>query len=306
MSSSNLVKAYRTITEDKKPRVIDSNQKILKILEQQAKQQTVPVQQQQVFMPDSENQFVDGLDAESLEALTGDFESFGSDVYIEEGDSNVIKAPGMLREDVAAAMVDIDQLRQQRIMETESDIALMKQQAQKEIEDQHARAYEEGKSKGYEDGMRAAREEAKMMREALEEEKRQIEKQYEAKISELEPQFIKTITGVYEQIFKIDLADEQILVLNAVRNVMQRVEGAKSYIVHVSREDYDFVSDNKQQLIEANKGSDADIELVEDITMKKGECMVETANGIFDCSIDVQLQAIKKKLVLLAYDGREN
>ena len=304
--SRNLVKAYRTIQDDKKPRVIDSNQRIMQILESQAKVYAENAKNvEAAFGEPKPSEFVGGLDAQSLEALTGDFESFGDDVYLEEGDTNVIKAPAMSKEDVAAAMEDIDQLRQQRIMETESDIALMKQQAQKEIEDQHARAYEEGRAKGYEDGMRAAREESQMMREALDEEKRRIEKQYEAKLNELEPQFIKTLTGIYEQIFKIDLSDEKVLVLNAVRNVMQRVEGANSYIIHVSREDYDFVSENKQQLIEANKGSDANIELVEDITMKSGDCMVETANGIFDCSIDVQLQSIRKKLMLLAYDGRE-
>ncbi len=48
---------------------------------------------------------------------------------------------------------------------------------------------------------------------------------------------------------------------------------------------------------------DVIIDVVEDLTMKSGDALIETANGIFDCGVETQLTAIKKKLMLLAYNG---
>ena len=75
-------------------------------------------------------------------------------------------------------------------------------------------------------------------------------------------------------------------------------------MIHVSKEDYRFVYDHKKELADASMSADAVIDVVEDLTMKSGDCFIETANGIFDCGVETQLTALKKKLMLLAYDGR--
>ena len=46
------------------------------------------------------------------------------------------------------------------------------------------------------------------------------------------------------------------------------------------------------------------MEIIEDMTLKKNECMVETDGGIYDCSLDGQLEALRKELLLLSYDGQ--
>ena len=56
---------------------------------------------------------------------------------------------------------------------------------------------------------------------------------------------------------------------------------------------------------EQNKWFFSIVDIVEDMTMRQGDCMIETANGIFDCGIDTQLSAIKKRLTLLSYEGRD-
>ena len=46
---------------------------------------------------------------------------------------------------------------------------------------------------------------------------------------------------------------------------------------------------------------DANIDIVEDITMKTGDCMIETPGGIYDCGLGTQLGTLKNKLELLSY-----
>ena len=45
------------------------------------------------------------------------------------------------------------------------------------------------------------------------------------------------------------------------------------------------------------------LEFVEDRTLGKNECLIETPDGIYDCSLSVQLSELKRKLLLLSYSG---
>ena len=44
------------------------------------------------------------------------------------------------------------------------------------------------------------------------------------------------------------------------------------------------------------------IEIVEDNTLSKNECLIETENGVFDCGLGTQLAELKQKLMLLSYE----
>ena len=41
----------------------------------------------------------------------------------------------------------------------------------------------------------------------------------------------------------------------------------------------------------------------EDATLEKNECMIETGNGVFDCSLGTQLEALNEELRLLSYEA---
>ena len=47
------------------------------------------------------------------------------------------------------------------------------------------------------------------------------------------------------------------------------------------------------------------MELVEDMTLSRSQCFIETENGIYDCSLDTQLSELKRKLKLLSYERNE-
>ena len=308
--SRNLVKSYYTTKESSAPRVIDSNAVIEQLLEQMKNSYDsdngaggaggfealdLDVYEEQ------EGEYSEGLDAEMLNGLIGD----NSEENTEGNVSGLIKAKeveaGPTEEEMRA---EVEALRHRLIEETLADIAAMKDQAVEEIARDKAAAMEEARSAGYQDGINRAYAELENDRQQFENEKQRYEQEYADMLFELEPKFVRYITNIYEKVFQVDLTEERDIVVNLLRTAMQKVEGSKNYMIHVSKEDYRFVYDRKKELADAAMAEDAIIDVVEDLTMKSGDCFIETSNGIFDCGIETQLTALKKKLMLLAYDGR--
>ena len=60
----------------------------------------------------------------------------------------------------------------------------------------------------------------------------------------------------------------------------------------------------KEALLEAGGVVNAHFDIVEDLTLKKNECLIETESGIFDCSLGIELKELKKQLLLLSYEGK--
>lgn len=188
------------------------------------------------------------------------------------------------------------------IAQAQAEIRQMQETAQAEINAARAQAIEsgreEGRAQGYRDGAAAADAE-------LAEARRQMEDTYNGMIRELEPEFVKQLTGIYEHIFRVELGEYQNLVLRLLEGCMQKIESSSNYIIHVGPEDYPFVSMQKKVLMEVMGNKNAALEVVEDATMKKNECMIEADGGIYDCSLDMQLAALRRELLLLSYEGVE-
>ena len=311
--SKNLVKSYYVTKETSSPRVIDGNITVEQSLERikYIFPDGVPNVQDQEFMSGdgTEGEFSEAsfseLDAEMVKGLVDDMDEEapnGNEAPV----SNVIKA-GQPQEAIPSeeeVRAEVEGLRHRLVEETLADIAVMKNQAAEEVARDKAIALEAAKNQGYQEGRDAGYAELEEARQKFEEEKSKHDEEYAELLFELEPKFVRYITNIYEKVFQVDLSEEKNIVVNLLRNAMQKVEGSKNYIIHVSKEDYKFVYERKKELADAAMAEDVTIDVIEDLTMKSGDALIETANGIFDCGVETQLTAIKKKLMLLAYDGR--
>ena len=309
--SKNLVKSYFATKESSTPRVIDGNITVEQSLERikYIFPDGVPAQNENQGLDeaaelDAEPAVFSELDAEMVKGLVDDNEPEG-EADNEVAQSNVIKANPAKEEIPSEAQVraEVEELKHRLVEEALADIAVMKNQAAEEVARDKAIALEAAKSEGYQEGRNTGYMELEEERRILEEDKRKHEEEYSELLFELEPKFVRYITNIYEKVFQVDLSEEKNIVVNLLRNAMQKVEGSKNYIVHVSKEDYKFVYERKKELADAAMAEDVIIDVVEDLTMKSGDALIETANGIFDCGVETQLTAIKKKLMLLAYNG---
>ena len=88
-----------------------------------------------------------------------------------------------------------------------------------------------------------------------------------------------------------------------IANTIRKTEGAKEFLVHISKMDYEKVMEQKEKLMEMLPSQGITVELIEDSTLHENECMIEGSSGIYDCGIGTQLEELTRKLRLLSYEG---
>lgn len=131
---------------------------------------------------------------------------------------------------------------------------------------------------------------------------RSIDDLYDSIVSETEPKLVDTITSVYEHIFNVDLQNYREILLFLITKTIRNNNSGHDFLVHVSKEDYPFVSMHKKELA-AIVSVNSSFELTEDMSLGKNECKIETDLGIFDCGLSTQLEELSRKLKLLSYES---
>ncbi len=230
-------------------------------------------------------EFVSGIAGEELDAL------------FDDGTGNVIKA-GEAEASLEAAEAEAERI----VAEARAQALEIETQARHDAEVQKTSAAEEGMKQGYDEGYARGMAEADGLKQELADRRRQLEAEFDALLEDLEPRFIETITDVYSHIFGVDLSDNRDILVHLIDATLRKVESSKTFIVHVSTEDYPYVNMQKQTLMEGAAAGRGLIEIIEDIALAKGDCLIETDGGIFDCGLGTQLEELTKKLRLLSYE----
>lgn len=275
MLSKNLIKANQFILKEKDPMVLDSNELFAKKVE---------IYQKSEF---SEG-FSSGLGAPVIDP-----------VYLEENPELDLEQV----EVVPTAPIYDGPTPEELIAKAQEEIEQLHAEADKAISFLKKRSMEEGWEEGYQEGRIEAMRELEEQKLKWKEQEAVLDREFQKRVDALEVQFIETITGIYEEIFKVELSSYKPILLNAISNTIRSVEGIKDFIIHVSKEDYRDVLAAKSDLIDGMISKTVTAEIVEDITLKQNECVIETNNGIYDCSIGAQVEELKRRLRLLSYEN---
>ncbi|MGN0279650.1 MAG: FliH/SctL family protein [Lachnospiraceae bacterium] len=293
--SRNLYKSYWVAVDEDDKCIIDSNSRVSQRIEEweaiHQRQQAQNAEYDENGEEDAE--FVSGLGGEAIDALLADGEAG------EENRGGVIKATSV---DQGPDLEEIKAQAQEIIDSAQAEADEIKETARREIEAERRTAIEAGKQQGYNEGYQQGLSEADEMKQAVEAEKHKLEADYEQLVEELEPRFVDAITAVYNHIFNVDLSDNRDILVHLIDSTLRKVESSRTFIVHVSSEDYPYVNMQKQSLVEGAIAGRGIIEIIEDIALSKGACLIETDGGIFDCGIGTQLEELTKKLRVLSFE----
>ena len=304
---SNMIKRSFVKVEGTEKLVIDSNRKVDSIMEEIT---TAPFIQDPGTGSDEEGfaEFTEGLVADRVEMLVGE-QSEGEEANA-EAPSNVIGGEGSAAPSPDAARMAEETLASVRA-EADGIIAEANEQAQAIIADAEQNAVtvlenakNDGFNAGHDEGYNAGMQEVEAMKAEYQSMTEALENEYQKKMDELEPLFIDTLTGIYEHIFHVSFEDKKEVIFHLIQDAIKTVEGNEGFIIHVSKDDYGYVSMQKQELMSGVTGGN-DIEIVEDMTLKSNECFIETGGGIFDCSLETQLSGLKRELRLLSYESSD-
>ena len=298
---SNLVKSNYVVKKDEK-RVIDSNDLIASRL-QQLNELAVQMPEYDEEDPEESEGFRAGLNAEQLNMLLGD-NTVGRpdpDEYPEEAQDQDYENEGAQESqmnETSYADTGYDTGEYVAAAQEEAERILMS--ANEEAEAIRAAAREQGYSEGYEQGNSEGLKIAAQKERELKEKEGQLQEEYEKKLEEMEPLLVDTITDIFEHIFHVSLSSNREIMLNLLHDTVRNIEGGKNFIIHVSKNDFEYISERKDQLTEG-LGSTDTIEVIEDLTLRQAECFIESEGGIYDCGIGTELELLKKELMLLSY-----
>lgn len=280
---SNLYKAgFVHLGED--ARVIDMNAILEKRLKEEAERRSRQPEHELVAAQDG---FTEGLNAEKVDVLLEPDEEAASlqNASIQEQEQ--------LKQEIEEARNELASLQAQ--------IEQEKEQAQLEIDQMKAKAFEEANEQGYQEGYRKGLDSVQELQKQCEDERLQQEQEYQKKLEEMEPLMVDTLCDVYSHIFKVEAKEHKELVLKLLQDTLLKVDGTGSIIVHVAKEDYAYVQEQKGALLEEAGMQSGSVEIVSDAALARAQCMIETEGGVYDCSLDTELAELKRRLMLLAY-----
>lgn len=284
--SSNLLKSSWFVCKQEDTRVIDSNELIAQKLEKIA-----TVMQETPAVGSGLQGFSQGLSAEQVSALLEDGES-------SEGAGGLLKAQPVYE----------GPSPEELIAQAQAEIEQMKDQARQEAERIKQDAFEKGQREGYDAGYQAAMTEGQKQineeRAQLNQQEVRLAQEYDSMVQQLEPLLVDRITAIYEQVFGYGLKDYHEIVLHLLCTTLQNVESGRDFIIHVSRKDYPYVEEHRQEIMNYVGGGNSTMEIIEDFTLAEGECFIETGGGIFDCSLGTELEELGKELRLLSFEGK--
>ena len=262
--------------------IIDTNELALKRLE------ALMASMKKSENKDLSEGFVQGLNAETVEILLAD----------EEEEPAVIKAQARTAEEVIGdANSEAEAIIQNANARAESILADAKRQAQQAL----IQAVEEGKKQGYKEGSNKALSELEKMKEELRNKEAEMDVMFQKQLDAMEPELVDVITGIYEHIFHVELRSYREILTHLISTTMRKIDGSRDFIIHVSKDDYPFVSMQKKQLAAGVASSSSNVEIIEDMTLSRNECMIETEGGIFDCGLGTQMHELRQRLQLLSY-----
>ena len=280
---SNLYKAgFVHLGED--ARVIDMNAILEKRLKEEAERRSRQPEHELVAAQDG---FTEGLNAEKVDVL------LEPDAEAASQQNASIQEQEQLNQEIEEARNELASLQAQLEQE--------KEQAQLEIDQMKAKAFEEANEQGYQEGYRKGLDSVQELQKQCEDERLQQEQEYQKKLEEMEPLMVDTLCDVYSHIFKVEAKEHKELVLKLLQDTLLKVDGTGSIIVHVAKEDYAYVQEQKGALLEEAGMQSGSVEIVSDAALARAQCMIETEGGLYDCSLDTELAELKRRLMLLAY-----
>lgn len=268
---SNLLK--KAVIVDKDEKVIDYNELIKNKLEAFSRKRVNGV-------PD-EDGFINGLTAQVVEEIDNDEES------------------SMTMEQLEAHMEDVQRQAEQIIAQANEEAAAIIEQAHNEA----ANIKEQAKKQGHDEGIISVTEEFERKKNELEQNyellKQQLYEETENIRSNMEPQLVDVMTDVFGRVIYTAAEDNKDIIIHLINGVLEGSDISHEFLIKVSEQDYQYVADNQGKLYCAMT-KDVNIDVIEDKSMKMGECVVETDSGVFNCSIDVELKNLIKRIKLLS------
>lgn len=155
--------------------------------------------------------------------------------------------------------------------------------------------HREGRDAGYDEGIKEAERLAEQLQRVLD---MAIEKRT-AIIEDSETQIIELVLMIARKVVKVISENQKNVVINNVIQALRKLKTRGEVLVRVNLEDVELASDRIKDFTRMVENVRS-VTVVEDSTVDKGGCVIETDFGEIDARISSQLKEIEDKILDLA------
>lgn len=182
-------------------------------------------------------------------------------------------------------------------------IANAKSEAEKIIQDAHleeqkikADAKQDGFRQGHDEGYSAGESEIGRLVERLRKMVEALMLRREEILKETEQQIVELVILMTRKVVKIISETQKTAIMSNVLAALKKVKSRGNVILHVNLEDLKLATANADEFIKRVENIQG-ITVVEDSTVEKGGCVVETDFGAVDARISSQLSELEEKIM---------
>ena len=187
----------------------------------------------------------------------------------------------------------------QILQDAQAQAAQIHEQAVNEAEQLREQARQDGYRDGHETATQEAMQQKQIQDDAYASKEQELQKRYEETLANLEPQLLDTILQVFDEVFTMQFSGKREMLLQLVRHAMRGIRETKYYKIRVCESEVDFLREHKRELQE-KVGDDVTIEIVMDPGLTESQCVIDADSGVYDCSLDVELDNLTRDLKSLA------
>ena len=126
-----------------------------------------------------------------------------------------------------------------------------------------------------------------------------IENQYMEMQINMEHEIVEMCLPVFERVFSAELSGRKDVIYHLLDHCIMKIERTGQMQIKVSDANAEYIKGKKEE-IQGKIGAEVGLDIIADPLLNDSQCIIETDGGIFDCSIDTELDNLIREIKALS------
>lgn len=268
--------------------VIDSNELAKQLILKQEREYKAKLLEEErerrlAAMREAGEEIPDGMDADEFLGL--------ADTIMQKDEPDVSAQVEELLEDArnqAQAIIDDANAQAQEIL----NAAQLNADAMKNL------ARQDGEKEGYNEGTQRAALELQDAQQQMRAEVERVQNEYMERQLQMEHEIVEMCLPVFEHVFAAELSGRKDVIYHLLDHCIMKIERTGQMQIKVSDANAEYIKSKKDE-IQGKVGAEVGLDIIADPLLNDDQCIIETDGGIFDCSIDTELDNLIREIKAL-------
>ncbi len=292
LSSNNVIYGFQVSREeeDSEELVIDSNELARQLImkQERAYKETLLNEERErrlAAMRESGAEIPEGMDTDEFLGL--------ADTIMEVPDEPEISI------DTEAIMAEAREEADRIIAEANAQADEILNAAQLNADAMKNLARQDGEKEGYNEGTQRAALELADAQANMQSEIQRVQDEYMQMQINMEREIVEMCLPVFERVFEAELSGKKDVIYHLLDHCIMKIERTGQMQIKVSDANAEFIKSKKDE-IQGKVGAEVGLDIIADPLLNDSQCIIETDGGIFDCSIDTELDNLIREIRALS------